>query len=188
MSKPALLRTSLLLLLFTFSAENSFACMYGPPYMTVCESYALADSVVIGKVEGVESNMENAGGRGLYQRVFIKVERTFKGARRKELVLSQPQSTCDREFTGEVGETLLLFLVRDKKTKKYREIAGGVGGRVEREHENLYWLKNLPHSLTRTRLGGTVHVYQNQPFEFVDNVVGMKVRIFNAENSFEAGA
>jgi hypothetical protein len=178
MSKITLLKISLLALIFSLSVGTSLACMYGPPYRTVCETYAQADSVIIGKVESV-------AGDSLNQTVVIKVAKTFKGQSRNEIVLSQPQSTCDWDFSGEVGEALLLYLVRDKKTKKYSAIAEGMGGRVERENENLHWLNNLPMALNRTRLSGTVTLYRDEPFEFVNYVVGTKVRVFNGENSFE---
>jgi hypothetical protein len=152
--------------------------MYGPPYRTVCETYAQADSVIIGKIESVE-------GDSLNQTVVINVERTFKGQDRKQIVLSQPQSSCDWDFSGKVGETLLLYLVRDKKTERFSAIAEGMGGRVESENENLYWLNNLPRSLNRTRLSGTVELCKDDPFEFISYVAVTKVRIFNAENSFE---
>jgi len=38
----------------------------------------------------------------------------------------------------------------------------------------------------RTRISGTVELYKDSPFEFVDYVVGTKVRVFNDKNSFEA--
>ncbi len=110
MSKTTLLKISFLALIFSLSVETSLACMYGPPYRTVCETYAQADSVIIGKIESVKGDSSN-------QTVVITVEKTFKGHNRKVIVLSQPQSTCDWDFSGEVGETLLLYLVRDRKTK-----------------------------------------------------------------------
>src|SRR4030095_6949125 len=118
-SKPTFLKFSFLALIFPFSLENSLACMYGPPYRTVCETYAQADAVIIGKIESVKGNRSNQNGG-------IRVERTFKGPNRKEIVLSQPQSTCDWDFSGEVGESLLLYLVRNKSTKKYSAIGVGL--------------------------------------------------------------
>lgn len=144
--------------------------MYGPPYRTVCETYAQANSVIIAKIESV-------AGDHLNQTVVVKVERTFKGQNVKKIVLSQPLSTCDWKFSDEVGETLLLYLIRDQKTKNYSAIAEGMGGRVKREYENLYWLNNLPKSLNRTRLSGSVTLYKDGPFEFVDHVAGTKVRV-----------
>jgi hypothetical protein len=172
---PKLLLTTFL---FALGGEASLDCMYGPPYRTVCETYDRADSVIIGRIESVKGNH-------LKQTVVIRVEKTFKGRNRKEVVLSQPQSTCDWDFSGEAGERFLLYLVRDKKTKTYSAIAEGMGGRVERESENLYWLNKLPGSLNRTRLSGTIELYKDEPFEFVYYLVGTKVRVFNSEKSFE---
>lgn len=178
MSKTAFVRIPFIVLVFALGAETSLACMYGPPYRTVCETYAQADSVVVGKIESVR-------GDNLNQTVVIKVERTYKGKSRKEVVLNQPQSTCDWDFSGEVGKTFLLYLARNRKTNNYSAIAEGVGGRVEWEHENLYWLNKLPKALKRTRLSGTVALYQRDPFEFVDYAAGTKVRVFNEKKSFE---
>jgi hypothetical protein len=165
-------------MLFVPGGGASLACMYGPPYKTVCEAYAEADAVIVGRIESVE-------GDDLSQSVVIKVETTFKGQKRKEFVLRQPQSTCDWDFSGVAGKTMLLYLVRDRKTNKYSALAQGMGGRVEWEQENLYWLRNLPRALNRTRLSGSVALYQNEPFELVDFAAGIKVRVFNRENSFE---
>ena len=165
-------------LIFVFSVQASLACMYGPPYRTVCETYAQADTVIIGKIESVKGDNSN-------QTVVINVEKTFKGQNQKQIVLSQPQSTCDWDFSDEEGETLLLYLVRNRKTKKYSAIAEGMGGRVEKQSENLYWLNKLPMSRNRTRLSGTIELYKKEPFEFVDYVVGTKVKVFNRKNSFE---
>ena len=178
MGNSTFLQIPFLALILAFSVETSLGCMYGPPYRTVCETYAQADAVIIGKIERV-------AGDSLNQTVVMKVERTFKGPKLKEIVLNQPQSTCDWDFSDEVGRTLLLYLVRDQKTKTYGAIAQGMGGRVERESENLYWLNNLPMSLNRTRLSGTVALYKDEPFEFVNDVVGTRVRVFNDEKSFE---
>jgi hypothetical protein len=173
-----LLKTVLLALTFALCAENSSACTYGPPYRTVCGTYAQADSVVVGRIRSVR-------GTGPRQSVVVEVKRTFKGRGQERLVLEQPQSSCDWDFKGEVGETLLLYLVRDAETKKFRAIAEGVGGKVRRRRADLYWLNGLPRSLRRTRLYGTVELYRPDPFEFVDYVAGTKVRVFNKQVSFE---
>ena len=53
MSKTTLLKFLCMASLFALGGEASLACTYGPPYRTVCETYAQADSVIIGKVENV---------------------------------------------------------------------------------------------------------------------------------------
>ena len=178
MSKTTLLRILFIALVAALGSETSLACVWGPPYRTVCETYAQADAVIIGNIESVSGDNSN-------QTVVIKVERTFKGKKRKVFVLSQPQSTCDWDFSGTQGETLLLYLARDSKTGRYSAIAQGMGGRVDRVNEDLYWLKGLPKSLKRTRLSGEVRLYQDEPFQFLKSVAGVRVRVFNAGNSFE---
>jgi hypothetical protein len=174
--------TVFLLLTLFIGLENVYACMYGPPYKTVCEVYNEANSVIIGKI--IELKNENA-----YQQVVkIKVNKTFKGEKKKEIILYQPLSTCDWDFSDSEGETLLLYLHKNKKTGRYSAIPGGMGGRVEKENENLYWLNNLPKSLKRTRISGTVELYQDEPFEFVNYVIGTKIKIFNDKNSYEVFA
>ena len=165
-------------MILAFSVESSLACMYGPPFSTVCENYARADFVIVGKIESVKPVDSE-------QAVSIKIEKTFKGQKLNQIVLNQPQSTCDPDFTGDVGETILFYVVRNKQTKKYSAIAPGTGGRDDRESDSLFWLNNLPMSLKRTRLSGTVELYKDEPFEFVDYLVGTKVRVFNDKNSFE---
>lgn len=178
MYRNTLLKILFVFLILAFSVESSLACMYGPPYRTVCESYAEADYVIVGKIESVKT-------KDYDQTVIVKIEKTFKGQKLNQIVLNQPQSTCEPDFSDDVGETMLLYVVRNRKTKKYSVIAPGTGGRVERESNSLYWLSNLPMSLKRTRLSGTVELYKDSPFEFVDYVVGTKISVFNDKNSFE---
>lgn len=60
-----------------------------------------------------------------------------------------------------------------------------MGGRVERQSENLYWLNSLPKSLKRTRISGEIRLYKDDPFEFINSVSGVPIKILNAKNSFE---
>lgn len=166
-----------LVLVFVLCAETSLACMYGPPYKTVCETYADADAVIIGNIESVR-------GDGT-QKVTIKVEKTFKGKEQKVILLDQPLSTCDWDFSEYEGKRMLLYLVRDKKTGSYSAIAQGMGGMIEKVSDDLYWLRRLPGSLKRTRMSGEVSVYKDEPFQFLRFATGIKVKIHNATKSFE---
>ncbi len=166
-----------LAMVFVLCHETSLACMYGPPYKTVCETYAEADTVIIGNIESVSGDET--------QKVVIKVEETFKGKKQKVLLLDQPQSTCDWNFSGYEGKRLLLYLVRDGKTGKYSAIAQGMGGEIKKVSDDLYWLNRLPGSLKRTRMSGEVNVYRDEPFQFLKFAAGIKVKIHNAKNSFE---
>ncbi len=166
-----------LALVFLLCTEKPLACMYGPPYRTVCETYAHADSVIIGNIESVHGDET--------QKVVIRVEKTFKGKQQKVILLDQPQSSCDWNFSGYEGKRLLLYLVRDKKTGSYSAIAQGMGGEIEKVSDDLYWLRSLPGSLKRTRMSGQLRIYEDQPFRFVKFASGIKVKIHNAAKSLE---
>ncbi|MFZ1699707.1 MAG: hypothetical protein WBO10_16265 [Pyrinomonadaceae bacterium] len=177
------LKLSLIFLTLAFGAESVLACSYGPS--TVCEKYERSDLIVVGKIESVKPS---DGG----QAVVVSIGKTFKGRQLKKILLDQPQSTCDWDFTDDVGKTMLLYIGRNRKSKQYSALSPGIQGRVERMSEDLYWLNGLPASLKRTRLSGTVELYKGNvanwvqdPFEFVKNVAGIKVKVFSDKDSFE---
>ena len=176
--KNILLKAAFLFCFVSLGAAKLLACEYGPPYRTVCQTFAAADMVIIGKIEDV-------GMEGIKQYVSIAVEKTFKGNPGKKIVLHQPLSSCDWDFSDEAGQTMLLYLGRDEKTGQFTAMAEGMGGRIERQSENLYWLDKLPQSLDRTRISGEIAVYNDEPFDFLRYVAGTKVRIFNEKSSFE---
>ncbi len=178
MNKRLVAMVFLMAVTLALAFEQVVACTYGPPYRTVCETYAIADSVVIAQVKDVKT-------RGTNQIVVLKVNKSFKGPARKELVLSQPLSTCDWDFSGKEGQELLLYIDRNGRTGRYKAIAEGMGGTVDREQENLYWLNKLPGARRRTRISGTVELYQTEPFGFLSYTAGTKVRIFNERTSYE---
>jgi hypothetical protein len=162
-------------LIIALGAHLAFGCMYGPPYRTVCDKYAAADLIVIGKIERVQ--LEPAT-----QIVAVRVEKTFKGTVKKSLTIFQPRSTCDREFTEDT--TLLLYLAFDKTSGKYKEITPDAGDEKERSSEEIYWLSGLPASLHRTRIAGTITLYKDDPFEFLNNVSGLKVTVSGGKKSY----
>ena len=172
-----------LLLLFAFSAESALACSYGSS--TVCEKYERSDLIVVGKIESVKPSDED-------QTVVVSIEKTYKGQEIKQIVLDQPQSTCDWDFRDDVGKTMLLYIGRHRKSKRYFALSPGLQGRMERMSEDLYWLNGLPGSLKRTRLSGTVELYKGDvanwvkdPFEIVKNIPGIKVKVFSDNDSYE---
>jgi hypothetical protein len=163
------------ILIITIGAHLAFGCMYGPPFRTVCDKYAAADLIVIGKIESVQPG-------GTRQIVAVTVEKTFKGTVKKNLTISQPRSTCDREFSED--KTLLLYLVFDKATGAYKEITPDAGDEKDRSSEEIYWLSGLPGSLNRTRIAGTVTLYKDDPFEFLNNISGLKVTVSSGKKSY----
>lgn len=123
-------------------AYGAQACMYGPPYATVCEKYASSSAIVTAKVLAVRSG-------GLGQRVKLQIETIYKGSAKGQIELSQPLSTCDWDFSDEVGKTFLLYLATNKDRRTYHAIGTGYGGAVAEQTDDLTWLAGLPGSLKR---------------------------------------
>lgn len=153
------------------------ACVLVEPFPSVSQKYADSDLVVIATVISVT----NGPGE---QTVEFQVRQTFKGKPASRIFAHQPRTNCDPDFIEDIGNTFLLYLAGGPNGLPQRVIAA-LGGRFDREKEDLLWLKKLPGALDRTRIAGTVSVYQEQPFAFVKAVAGVKVRIFNSKNSFE---
>lgn len=129
------------------------ACTYGPPYATVCEKFAASEVIVIATIGIVP---ETAPGEYAPRLVPISIEKTYKGQVFKEIILDQPQSTCDWDFSGYQGERMLLYLRKDKNSSNYFAIGTGYGGIVQRERADVYWLEGLEKSLARTRVSGRI--------------------------------
>ena len=167
-----------IIMAFLFCSHLTYACMWGPPYRTVCEKYSNAEMVITGKIESVE--VVNST-----QKVIVAIDETFKGNRQNKITLYQPMSTCDWDFSDDEGKKVLLYLVKDSKTWQYNNDSPSSGGVVERSSEELYWLRGLPKSLNRTRIAGTIGVYKSDPFEFLNNVNSVRVTVSNEKKSFE---
>lgn len=164
------------ILLFVKLTEG---CMYGPPYATVCEKYARADAIVIASITRVKS-----GGNG--QLVKLDIQHTYKGRLNEGIELDQPLSTCDWDFSDEVGKRLLLYLAKNKGKKTYHAIGTGYGGPIEREQADIYWLKALPESVNRTRLSGAIRLYNDEPFDYIRGVANISLLISDGKNKVTA--
>lgn len=160
--------------------KSLMACMYGPPYMTVCEAYSEADFVIIGKVGVLESDLDSS------QKVKIQVEKTFKGIKKKEIIFTEYYSNCFWDFTKHQGKSILIFLKYNKKEKNYNFLLG-MGGNIEEKNEELYWLNKLPDSLKHTRISGTIEHYEGSgyDFKFIDYLIGTKVKIVGKSKTYE---
>ncbi|MGE3466972.1 MAG: hypothetical protein AB7J13_08570, partial [Pyrinomonadaceae bacterium] len=161
-----------------FFAANGvvLACMFGPPFATVCEKYANSEVIVVGKITNVQDG-------GLGQKVGLDISKVYKGKIGNKIVLDQPQSTCDWNFKGSIGETFLLYLTKNKGDT-YHALGAGYGGNIERVSADSYWLENLPHSLKRNRISGTIQLYRQDPFEFIRQVSGIPVLLSNRDRSY----
>lgn len=155
-------------------------CMWGPPYPTVCEKYTNSDAIVLGVVGRIQE-----GNTDFMQRVPIRIERSFKGKLSGTIVLDQPQSTCDWDFSSDRDEKVLVYLKKNKNGKSYHAIGTGYGGRLNAVAGDLYWLKNVSRFRTRTRLSGQVRLYKDEPFTFMRSVSDVPVQITNGSTVFK---
>lgn len=158
--------------------NDALACMYGPPYATVCEKYANASAIVTATVKSVEPN-------SFGQSVGLDIERSHKGNFSGKFVLEQPLGTCDWDFSSEVGRKLLLYLRNNEGRSSFHAIGTGYGGRVEHNFDDIYWLEGLPRSLNRNRVSGTLAIYKRQPFEFIRGAAGVKVTLSRGEKRLQ---
>ena len=163
------------LLLFSLDA---LGCTYGSPVPSVCDNYKASSKVVVGKIESVSNSIYT-------QRVRVSVSKTYKGQERKSIELLEPRSTCDLDFSEFLNKTMLLYIQEDKLTGTLTSVSDAFNSFVERRRGDIYWLDGLPGSLERTYLYGSVELYQEEPFQFLRNVGGNRLRIYNQENSFD---
>ena len=103
---------------------------------------------------------------GIGQRVEIHIEQSFKKQLNASIELNQPLSSCDWDFSDEVGQKLLLYLTKNKVEETYHAIGTGYGAAVDEQKSDLYWLSGLPKSILRNRLSGSIQLYNDNPFNF----------------------
>lgn len=134
-----------------------FACMYGPPFATVCQKYKNSDAIVIATLGQVIT--EEAKGE---QRVNLQIEKVFKGNLPDQMILHHFLSTCDWDFGGYSGEKMLLYLRLNKDNKTYSAIGTGYGGKVKDVSADLYWLNDVNRSMKRTIISGEIGLYKDE--------------------------
>jgi hypothetical protein len=186
-------------LLFLLSADTIFGCMCG--HSSISDSYAAVDAVVVAKVIGFKPKTvyqdmiiyegdDDEVGRKVQdklrgQEVKIEVSRWFKGENQRPLIyLSQPSSTCDKEFrNADLNENYLFYLHFDKKYKTYKIRTCGRSDSVENAADDISWLNGLPESLNRTRLSGTVRFKDDE--NIFPHIAGVKIKITGNGKEYE---
>ena len=186
-------------LLFLLSANAIFGCMCG--HSSISESYGVVDAVVVAKVISfkpktvyqdmiIYENDDDKVGRKVQdilrgQEVKIEVSRWFKGENRRPVIyLSQPSSTCDKEFrNADLNKKYLFYLHFDKKYKTYKIRTCGRSDSVKNAADDLSWLKGLPGALNRTRLSGTVR-FNDEAYTF-PSVAGVKIKISGTGKEYD---
>jgi hypothetical protein len=189
-----------LFILFTFlvSANAVFGCTCG--HSSIAESFEQADAIVVAKAisfkpasftwdtplyEGDDKVVKTVREEVIGQQVKIEISRWFKGEdQQKVIYLSQPSSTCDKEFkAADLSKTFLFYLFYNKKNKASTIIACGRSHRIEGAADDLSWLSGLPGSLNRTRLAGTIRFNDYQ--DMFPTVAGVKIKITGKGKVYE---
>ncbi len=141
----------------------SRACMCG--YISVCDAYGEADAIVAATIVDFRPAklwsdivyLDSKPGELIEgQKVRLDVSQWYKG-RGGRLTLTQPVGGCDWEFKEkDRGEQFLFYLRRNRRHGTYSIMSCSRSDRLGRASEDLLWLNQLPNSLHRTYLSGTV--------------------------------
>lgn len=174
--------------LLLLSCKSIFACSC--VYVdTVKSAFGNADAVIAGRIEKVESQGETIEGKFVWfkQTITVKVLKSYKNVRTRKIIISQPNTSCNGSFADDKGKDFLFYLRFDKKNNTYQDITCGRSSLLNQASDDLSWLKDLPKSLERTRISGTIRLYDwGREVKFIRNVSGIKIKIFNRKNSYEA--
>ncbi len=96
---------------------------------------------------------------GKYQKSKLKVLKTFKGDTESEIKIKQEKSTCDWHFDEEkdVNKKYLFYLYQNDDGT-YSVTSCGRSTPLEKGYDDISWLNDLPNSLYRNRISGTVNL------------------------------
>ena len=173
--------------MFVFSATKLFACscLF---VETIKDAYKVADAVVLGKIEKVESNEREVNSKKIWssQETTVSVLKPYKNVRSKKVKLHEINTSCSPDFKGDEGKTYLFYLDFDKEDNTYSVRECGRSSPLINVVDDLSWLNKLPNSLKRTRVSGTISLYDwGWEVKFIRNVSGIKVKLFNQKKSYE---
>ena len=185
------LRRFLFSILVVFFSANIFdvnACSCGGQ-PSPGEALKDASDVLIGYVKKVEnlvksqtSEVPEITGE---QKVWVRVDKQYKGAKKDEIVLLQPGHNCAPKYA--VGEKRLLYAAFDRRTKTWEVYGCGRGGLLENVADDLKFLEALPDSAQRTRISGEISHYETTPqkgFHRVKNFSDIKVNILGEKKNW----
>lgn len=146
-------------LFYIFLGQSAYACMCGNT--SVRDAYMSANTIIIAVAEKIEyPNIELPDETILEnieeQKVTLKSIKSFKGNKNTKIILTQSNSTCDWWFDEEdLNKELLLYLYK-REDGTYSIVPCGRSISRKSANDDLSWLFNLPNSLKRNRISGTV--------------------------------
>jgi len=196
-------------LILFFSASIAMLCHQRPVlgcscagWASVCQAYTSAESIFIGTVTRVKdvpvirtyktqsltdlnAKEEVFNARGW--KIYIEIEKTYKGEPQKEIVLAREDNSCSGKF--EIGARLLLYAHFNKELGMWEIPPCNRNVFVSDAAEDLLFLEGLPKSLGRTRLSGELSRNEDTPekgFTRISGFAGAKVKIAGKNKTYEA--
>lgn len=167
------------LLTFLLFARSIYGCSCGGS-TSVCGSFASAQAVFVGSVTNVENQMAKAeDGREFVvgQVARVQVEEPFKGMKQSEVVFRSYGTSCDPEY--KTGQRWLFYAIYNKEDEAWNIRACDRSSLIEGAADDLHYLRALPESRTKTRIGGKLIDASNKP------MMGIKVKISNGSSTKE---
>jgi hypothetical protein len=189
-------RKFILLLLISMplllSPDETFACSC-IGFASVCQAYNSAQSIFVGTVAKVEDvavlrTIKGIDALDLKSRevistisgwkMYIKVEKTYKGEPQNEIILARENTSCGGKF--DVGSKLLLYAYFNKELGMWEIPPCNRNVYVSDAGDDLRFLEELPGNLGRTRISGELVRYEETPdkgFSRTGALAGAKIEI-----------
>jgi hypothetical protein len=145
---------------------------------TPCEAYANADAVFIAKVMRIVPETIEIWQRDkdYDQTATVVLEKTYKGNKRKSLVLHQLGRKNAPKFV--LGSRYLFYANFDRVTRKWEVRHCGFTRMAKYVQDDLHYLDCLPSSLNKTRIAGEVTRYDTD----AENPQGTTERLGESES------
>jgi hypothetical protein len=175
----------LLLMFYGGALAQAIECGY---IATPCETYAAADAVFVARVVRVVPETIEIWQRDkdYDQLVRLAIEKTYKGIKRKSVVLHQLGRNIAPKFV--LGSHYLFYANFDRATKEWAVKPCGRTQMVTYAQDDLHYLDGLPAYANKTRIAGGVVSYEpsEENPQTTRRLPGIKIRIIGNEREYGA--
>jgi hypothetical protein len=184
--KRILTAVSLLIMFSGVSRGQALECNYG---MNPCEAYAGADAVFVAKVTKIVPETIEIWQRDkdYDQTASVVIEKTYKGIKRKALVLHQLGLKNAPKFI--LGSRYLFYANRNRATRMWEVKPCGRTRMANYVQDDLHYLEGLPATANTTRIAGEVTRYdtdKENPQGTTERLNGIKIKIIGGGKVYEA--
>lgn len=156
---------------------------------TACEAYANADAVFVGKVISIAPETIEIWQRDkdYDQRTVITIEKTFKGLKKKSLVLHQLGKDIAPKFI--LGLRYMFYANFDRVSRHWKVKPCGRTRMLKFGADDLRYGASLPASAGKTRISGEITRYESDaenPQGTSERLAGVKIKIVGDGKEYEA--